>query len=179
MIRLVSIASTLACAAIALYAPPSAWAGGTIDLSGGARAFGDRGAAARATLGGSGSQGSLGARRGLVTDGQGNAQGSSARGFTTDDAQGARTRRFERSADGSVDASGKGSVSTAKGDAERSGSFTRDASGNGNGERSTSVTNASTGVTLDASSTYSKGSGVSRSASCKDAAGNTVTCGSL
>jgi hypothetical protein len=29
---------------------------------------------------------------------------------------------------------------------------------------------------LRGTSTYNKGSGVSRSASCKDAAGNTVTC---
>jgi len=50
--------------------------------------------------------------------------------------------------------------------------------GQGNLNASSTATNANTGVTYDGSTTYTKGSGISRSAGCTDAAGNAVTCGS-
>jgi hypothetical protein len=43
------------------------------------------------------------------------------------------------------------------------------------GERNTSVTGAN-GGTFDGWTTYTKGSGFSRSASCKDSGGNTMSC---
>jgi hypothetical protein len=89
-------------------------------------------------------------QRGLVSDGQGNVDAGAASAFTTaNGSHGQRTTRVSRSADGTASA-----------------------------ERNTSATNANTGVTFDGSTTYTKGSGVSRSASCRDANGNTVTCGS-
>ena len=89
-------------------------------------------------------------QRGVVSDGQGNVDAGAASTFTTvNGSHGQRTARMSRSADGTASA-----------------------------ERNTSATNANTGVTFDGSTTYTKGSGVSRSASCRDANGNTVTCGS-
>jgi hypothetical protein len=131
-----------------------------------ARSFqGDRGAAA--------------GQRAIASDGQGHVAGAAGSGFTTDSgAQGQRSRRFNRTSDGAITASGQGSASGDNGSASRSGSFNRNADGTASGDRSTTVTDANTGVTFDASTSYEKGSGVSRSASCKDAAGNTVTCGS-
>jgi hypothetical protein len=111
----------------------------------------------------------------------GNVAATSSGAFTTTNgAEGARSLRFKRSDDGSVDASGQRHVSGDNGSAKRSTSYTRDADGNASGERSTTATNANTGATVDASTTYTKGSGsgLGRSASCKDAAGNSVTCGS-
>jgi hypothetical protein len=118
-------------------------------------------------------------QQGAAADGQGNLAAGKSGGFTTEaGGQGLRNRKFKRNADGSINASGQGAVTTANGgSAERSGSFTRDADGNASGERSTTATNANTGVTMDASTSYSKGSGVSRSTTCHDAAGNTVSCG--
>ena len=57
-------------------------------------------------------------------------------------------------------------------------------SGNGSADgstasatRNTTATNANTGVSYDGSTTWTKGSGFSRSGSCTDSGGNTVTCG--
>ena len=80
---------------------------------------------------------------------------------------------------GNVDAGAAGAITTANGSrAQRTSRVTRSADGTASAERNTSATNANTGVTFDGSTTYTKGSGVSRSASCRDANGNTVTCGS-
>lgn len=135
--------------------------------------------AARAGAGVRGEYGAAGRRQGFVADGQGNATGGTRRAFRTDSgAYGGRSAGFNRSADGSLNASGQANASGANGTARRSGSYTRDASGNASGERNTSVTNSNTGTTFEGSTTYTKGEGFSRSASCTDAAGNTVTCGS-
>lgn len=85
-----------------------------------------------------------------------------------------------RSSDGqgNVSASGSGGFATSSGVmGRRGGSFARNADGSVSAERNTTATNANTGVGFDGSTTYTKGSGVSRSASCTDAAGNSVTCG--
>jgi hypothetical protein len=88
-------------------------------------------------------------RRHISADGQGNVNAVGGSGFSTAaGSTGLHTRSFNRSADGS-------------------------ASGQGN----TTLTNANTGVTLDGNTTYTKGSGITRSVSCKDAAGNAVACG--
>lgn len=135
------------------------------------------GLAGRSAFASHGDRGAIAGQRGIVGDGQGNVAGASAGGFTTESGgHGQRTRRFSRSSDGSASASGQGSVSGQNGSANRSGSFTRNADGSASGERSTTATNANTGVTFDASTSYTKGSGVTRSATCTDAAGNTVAC---
>jgi hypothetical protein len=120
------------------------------------------------------------ARGGVNADGQGNVHGAAGNGFSTAaGGQGLRTSKFNRSADGSLAASNNASVTTANGgSAERNGSFSRSTDGTASGWRDTTVTNASTGVTFNGSTSYTQGSGVSRSASCKDASGNTVSCGS-
>lgn len=125
-------------------------------------------------------QAQVSARGRVSGDGQGNVHGAAGSGFNTAaGGQGLRTRSFDSHADGSVTARNQASVSTANGgSASSQASYTRSAGGSSaSGQRSTSVSNARTGVTFDGSTTYTKGSGVSRSASCTDAAGNTVTCG--
>jgi hypothetical protein len=119
-----------------------------------------------------------GGQRRLVTDGSGNVNAAAGSGFNTAaGGQGLRTRSFNRDADGSVSARGQGSATGATGaSAQRSGSYTRSADGSSaSGERNTPVTGAN-GGTVDGSTTYTKGSGFSRSASCKDSSGNTVSC---
>lgn len=150
-------------------------------LDGHARTFqgadGGRAAHAGATVNGSRLKASR--QQGAAADGQGNVGAGKGGGFTTaSGGQGLRSRQFNRSADGSANASGQGALTTANGSsADRSGSFTRDADGNASGDRSTTATNANTGMTMDASTSYTKGSGISRSTTCHDAAGNTVSCG--
>jgi hypothetical protein len=120
------------------------------------------------------------ARGGVNGDGQGNVQGAAGSSFSTAaGGQGLRSSGFKRGADGSLTAGNSASVTAANGgSAERNGYFTRSADGTATGSRGTTVTNANTGVTFDGSTSYTQGSGVSRSASCKDASGNTVSCGS-
>lgn len=125
-----------------------------------------------------GEHGAAGGQRGLSADGQGNAVAGSQSGFTlARGAQGQRQTSYQHAADGSASAQGQASVSGRHGSAQRSGSYTRNADGTASAERSTTATNSNTGVTFDASTSYTQGSGFSRSASCKDAAGNTVSCG--
>ena len=120
-----------------------------------------------------------GGRR-LVGDGQGNVAAAGAGSYSTAaGGQGSRSTRFKRQDDGSIDASRQGSVTTANGgSADRDTSYTRNADGSASAERSTSATNARTGVSYDGSTRWTKGEGLTRSGTCKDAAGNTVTCGS-
>jgi hypothetical protein len=117
-------------------------------------------------------------QRAVVADGNRHVAAGSAGGFSTDaGGQGQRTRRFQRSADGSATADGHASASGPNGSASRDGSYTRNADGTAYGERDTTVTNARTGVTWDGSTRYGQGAGVSRSLSCTDAAGQAVSCG--
>jgi hypothetical protein len=177
MNKLTFIAVT--CTAITSFAALAAQAEPVINSRGNAWQTAPGGLAGRSAVTAQGSNGALAGWRGITGDGQGNVVGSNAGGFTTESGgQGLRTRNFNRSSNGSLNASGLASASGANGSADRSGSFTRNADGSASGERSTTLTNANTGVTLDGSTTYTKGSGVSRTASCKDAAGNTVSCGS-
>ncbi len=123
--------------------------------------------------------GSAAGRRAVAGDAQGNLASHSTGSFALDNGvQGSRARTFNRSADGSVNANGSASANGANGSASRGGSYTRSAEGSASGARTTSATNANTGNTFDATTTYTKGEGASRTVSCTDAAGNTVTCGS-
>lgn len=117
----------------------------------------------------------------IVTDtAQGGLAVRSAGAVQSGKLDAAGQRRLVTDGQGNVSASGSGAFETASGlQGTRSARFTRSADGSGaSGQRSTSVTNTNTGVTFDGSTTATQGSGVSRSASCKDAAGNTVACGS-
>jgi hypothetical protein len=134
---------------------------------------------ARKTFNAQGSNSALAAQRGLVADGQGNVNAGSAGAFNTSNGQGLRTSKFQRSSDGSINASSQGNASGANGSASSNSSYTRSADGSSaSGSRNTSATNSNTGVSYDGSTTYTKGSGFSRSGSCTDLSGNTVTCGS-
>ena len=89
-------------------------------------------------------------RTALCRNGNGNVAAGRESGFATDNGvQGQSRAKFKRNSDGTASA-----------------------------ERATTITNDNTGVTLDGSSTYTKGEGVNRDVSCKDASGNSVTCGS-
>ena len=122
---------------------------------------------------------SVHARRALDTTASGAVAARSAGTFNGSNVDAAGRRRVLADGQGNVNASGSSAVSTANGSTgSRSSTFTRNADGSASGERSTTATNADTGVTYNGSTTYTKGSGVSRSASCTDASGNTVTCGS-
>jgi hypothetical protein len=87
------------------------------------------------------------------------------------------SRRLVTDGQGNVNANANSAFSTANGSSgSTSKRFTRSADGGASGERSTTATNANTGVSYNGSTTYTQGSGFSRSGSCTDAAGNTVTC---
>jgi hypothetical protein len=136
------------------------------------------GLAARSAVASDGPLGAATGQRRVFGDGQGNVVGASSSAFTTDaGGHGARSARYDRNADGSASASANASANGQNGSAERNASWTRNADGSASGSRNTTVTNANTGVTYDGATTYSKGSGLSRSASCTDAAGNSVSCG--
>ena len=124
----------------------------------------------------SGAYGAAGVRRGAVADGQGNAAGRSVAGFDTANGQGLRTRSFERHADGSAKAGSDARIEGTRGSAERHADYARTSDGSATASRTTSATNAGTGMTVDASSTWTKGSGASRSVSCTDASGKSVDC---
>jgi len=114
----------------------------------------------------------------LVAQAQTPAGAHSARTARVGEAATAAHRRVVTDGQGNVNAAGGGGFVTATGSqGQRSARFTRSADGSASGEGQTTVTNARTGVTYDGTTSYSKGSGVTRTASCQDAAGNTVACG--
>lgn len=121
-------------------------------------------------------------RNARIVNGDGNGHGIAQRGgtfSTPGGAEGGRMQRLVRSEDGAVGATSRAGVSGDNGSAASSKTYTRSADGSSaSAERSTTATNKNTGVTYDGSTTWTKGSGFSRSGSCKDSAGNTVTCGS-
>lgn len=118
-------------------------------------------------------------RRALDTTASGALAARSAGSFNGSNVDAAGQRRVLADGQGNVNASAGSTVSTANGSSgSRTARFTRNADGTASGERSSTATNANTGVTWNGSTTYTKGSGVSRSGSCTDASGNTVTCGS-
>jgi hypothetical protein len=176
MSKLICVAAV--CAVMTSFATPAAHA----DSVFGGRTVAQRsngGIVGQSNVAAQGSRGTFRGLRGVVSDGEGNVSGATGSAFATaGGGQGSRSARFDRTSDGAITATGQASASGANGSADRSGSFTKSADGAASGERSTTLTNANTGVTFAGSTTYTKGAGFSRSASCKDAAGNTVSCGS-
>jgi len=115
--------------------------------------------------------------RRVVTDGEGNV--SATRGAAVEGAAGGRFKRAAhntRSADGSATHQSGMEASTAKGSVESQGSATRDANGNVTQQRSTSATSASTGNSVESTSSYNKDTGRTRTTTCFDASGATITC---
>lgn len=169
----------LACAAAAALCAPAAHADPVLHAHRGAAGTAGGGLTARSGFALHGAEGGAAGRRRVVADGEGRVHAAGASGFSTaDGGQGRRSGQLHRDADGSVEASMQARASGSKGSAERSGSYSRDGDGNASAERSTTATNANTGVTFEGATSYTQGSGFSRSASCSDADGNTVTCGS-
>lgn len=115
--------------------------------------------------------------RGLATDGQGDARYVSGGAFKgPDGATGGRAGTTSRSADGSMTHQSGMTAQGARGSVQSSGSATRDASGNVSQSRTSTATSAATGDTIKTSESYTSGSGVTRSASCFDAGGNSIAC---
>lgn len=157
---------------------PTAHAEGVIQATGRAAGSAPGPWAGRQAFNAQGDKVQAAGRRTVGSDGNGTVQGTAGSGFSTEaGGQGLRSRSFNRNSDGSVSAQGQRGLTTANGgSAQRSGSYTRGADGSSaSGERSASVT-AANGTTFDGSTSYTQGGGVSRSGSCKDAAGNTVSC---
>jgi hypothetical protein len=119
------------------------------------------------------------ARRALDTTAAGGVAARSAGSYNGSNIDAAGQRRLRADGQGNVNASASSALSTVNGStASRTARFSRSADGTASGQRSSTATNADTGVTWNGSTTYTQGSGVSRSGGCTDAAGNTVTCGS-
>src|SRR3989344_3069471 len=116
----------------------------------------------------SGPNGAMLRGRTATTDGQGN--GSVTRRGATVGAQGgvaARQGSTTRSVDGS---------SSHRGTRHGGGGGSRNADGSVEQARSTTATSAATGNSVQTQSSYSKGSGLSRSATCYDASGTAMAC---
>ncbi len=78
--------------------------------------------------------------------------------------------------DGSATRSGRFGATGSRGSVASTGSSTRNADGTYSGNRSTTATNRATGNTYSGSTSYDSTNGVNRTATCKDAAGNTIAC---
>ena len=125
----------------------------------------------------SGPNGAVLRGRTATTDGQGNARVTS-RGAAAGAHGGVATRQGSttRSADGSASHSGAVSAQGAQGSLQSSGGGTRNADGTVAQARSTTATSAATGNSVQAQSSYSKDTGLSRSATCYDASGTALAC---
>ena len=125
----------------------------------------------------SGPNGAVLRGRTATTDGQGNASVTS-RGVAAGAHGGVATRQGSttRSADGSASHSGAVSAQGAQGSLQSSGGATRNADGTVAQARSTTATSAATGNSVQAQSSYSKDTGLSRSATCYDASGTAMAC---
>jgi hypothetical protein len=105
-----------------------------------------------------------------------NAQAASGGAFAgPNGAKGMRASQTTVNADGSASRTGGFATSGTQGTVQSSGSATRTADGVVSGERTTSATGAQ-GGTYNASTTYQSGQGVTRTATCSNAAGDTVAC---
>ncbi|RKR69036.1 hypothetical protein C8C94_3558 [Acidovorax sp. 94] len=125
----------------------------------------------------SGPNGAMLRGRTATTDGQGN--GSVTRRGAAVGVQGgvaARQGSTTRSVDGSASHSGTVSAQNAQGSLHSSGGASRNADGSVEQARSTTATSAATGNSVQTQSSYSKDSGLSRSATCYDASGTAMAC---
>lgn len=125
----------------------------------------------------SGPNGAVLRGRTATADGQGNASVSS-RGAAVGAQGGGAVRQGSttRSADGSASHSGTVSAQNAQGSLQSSGGATRNADGTVTQARTSTATSAATGNSVQTQSSYSKDSGLSRSATCYDASGTAMAC---
>jgi hypothetical protein len=125
----------------------------------------------------SGPNGAVLRGRTATADGQGNASVSS-RGAAVGAQGGVAVRQGSttRSADGSASHSGTVSAQNAQGSLQSSGGATRNADGSVTQARTSTATSAATGNSVQTQSSYSKDSGLSRSATCYDASGTAMAC---
>lgn len=125
----------------------------------------------------SGPNGAVLRGRTATADGQGNASVSS-RGAAVGAQGGVAVRQGSttRSADGSASHSGTVSAQNAQGSLQSSGGATRNANGTVTQARTSTATSAATGNSVQTQSSYSKDTGLSRSATCYDASGTAMAC---
>ena len=124
-----------------------------------------------------GSNGGAGVRgRSVVTDGQGNAttrSGAAYRGPNGSTAE--RRGSATGSSDGSVSRQSSASASGAQGSAQTTASYQRNADGSASSTRNTTATGAN-GNTYQGNTSWTKGSGVQHTGTCKDPSGNVISC---
>lgn len=125
----------------------------------------------------SGPNGAVLRGRTVTTDGQGNAS-VSTRGAAVGAQGGVAVRQGSttRSADGSASHSGSLSAQNAQGSLQSSGGATRNGDGSVTQARTSTATSAATGNSVQTQSSYSKDTGLSRSATCYDASGAAMGC---
>jgi hypothetical protein len=124
-----------------------------------------------------GPNGGVGVRgRSVVTDGQGNAttpSGAAYRGPNGSTAE--RQSSATRSSDGSASRQSSASASGPQGSAQTSANYQRNADGSATATRNTTATGAN-GNTYQGDTTWTKGSGVQHTGTCKDPSGNVISC---
>jgi len=123
------------------------------------------------------SQAEAATRRVVKTDGAGNAAvatGTAVRG--ANGASAARAGLTTRSADGTVQHRSGMRAEGAKGSVASAGSATRSADGAVTQNRTTTATSATSGNSVQSTSSYNKDSGRTRTTTCYDAAGATIAC---
>lgn len=115
--------------------------------------------------------------RTVSTDGQGNGS-VTRRGAAVSAQSGTAVRQGSttRNADGSASHTGTVSAQNAQGSLQSSGGAARSVDGTVTQARSTTATSAATGNSVQTQSSYSKDSGLSRSATCYDASGTAMAC---
>jgi hypothetical protein len=115
--------------------------------------------------------------RGAVQNDNGSvtsASGAVARG--PNGGRGARASTTTVNPDGSATHQGGFVAEGAQGSVASSGSAARNADGTYSGARSTQATSATTGATYKGSTSYDSTTGVTRTATCTDAAGAAIVC---
>jgi hypothetical protein len=114
--------------------------------------------------------------RSVVTDGQGNAtktSGAAYRGPNGTTANRSSTATVAN--DGSATRNSSASASGAKGSVQTSAGYQRNGDGTASSTRNTTAT-GSNGNTYQGNTTWTKGSGAQHTGTCKDSAGNVITC---
>jgi hypothetical protein len=109
-------------------------------------------------------------------DGQGNFTSSSGGVFRgPNGAQGGQAAQVSHNADGSATRQGGFAATGQNGSIQSQGSASRSTDGAVSGQRSTTASGAN-GNTYQGNTSYTKGDGVSHTATCSDAAGNSIPC---
>lgn len=144
-----------------------------VAAEGRVKARGKNGAVAAGTYNGN----SYARGHGKTVNSDGSVTAASGAGFTTAaGASGARGSTTTINTDGSATHQGGMSTQGAKGSVDSQGSVTYNADGTATGSRTTNATNAANGNSYTGTTSYDSATGVSRQATCYDAAGAVMTC---